>query len=920
MSRLSQSAAEISEGSLPGAPRLSGDSERAAADLLFGLLLDVVRRRNPEIESALLGVADVTRLTPERLARTLQAQGIWFQLLPIAEEVTAMRQRRQLEDREGVERIEGTFGRLLQDAAAAGLSAEEVRDRLAPIRVRPVLTAHPTEAKRVTVLEKHRRIYVLLKELESSRWTERERAQIVGEIRDEVELLWLTGELRLERPTVAQEIAWGLYFFEETLFEAAPELAASLERCVHRRFPGAHIECAPLLEFGTWIGGDCDGNPNVSADTIAHALRANALAALASHRRRLEQLQRGLSISARSRPVPRSFAEHLEAALVRSGRRDAIRQRNPGEPYRQFCALMLQRLDGTLARLQGAGAAGPVGYDTAGALIEDLRHMERALAASDCGAIAAHRVAPVRHAVETFRFCTARLDIRENSARINATLAALWRAWEGGDEPPDPASAQWRAWLEAGLQPGRPSRELPADLPPQADAVLAVFGELRRALELHGAEAFGCILLSMTHQAADLLGVYLLARECGLFVPAADGERCRIPIVPLFETLEDLRDAPAIMRELLAVPLVRRTALHHGGVHEVMLGYSDSNKDGGFLAANFELARAQARLTELGHAAGVPIAFFHGRGGSVSRGGAPTGRAIAAQPAGSISGRFKVTEQGEVVSFKYANRGTALWQLELLASSVLRHVLQLDAPAEAGSSADAHEAALERLAGAAQRAWRELVAHPAMPQYLQAASPLEEIALLNIGSRPARRSGARTLADLRAIPWVAAWSQNRHVITGWYGFGSALQEFLAAEGDSGARQLAQMYEHSRLFRLIVDEVEKTLMLVDLGIARAYAELLSDAEVREAIFGRVEREYRLSLDAVRRLTGEQELGVRFPIYRGRLARRLPSVERVNREQVRLLRLFREADPHSSGDLKSALLLSINCIAAALGATG
>jgi len=351
-----------------------------------------------------------------------------------------------------------------------------------------------------------------------------------------------------------------------------------------------------------------------------------------------------------------------------------------------------------------------------------------------------------------------------------------------------------------------------------------------------------------------------------------------------------------------------------------MIGYSDSNKDGGFVSSNWELAKVQSKLTRLGEETGIAIAFFHGRGGSVSRGGVPAGRAIAAQPAGSIRGRFRVTEQGEVVSFKYANRDTAAYQIELLASSVFEHALK-SAQGEAPVPRSQFDDSMEAISGASHAAHNQLISRPDLFAYLQTASPLEEISLLNIGSRPSRRFGSRTLADLRAIPWVFAWAQNRHMITGWYGAGSGLAGFVQVRGARGEALLRRMFGDCRLFRLILDEVEKTLALVDLSIARDYADLVADEAVRKMIFFMVEREYQLTREMVLRISGDREVAQRFPQYRARLDRRLPAINQVNREQVELLRRFRTAEDESTKEeYKSALLLSINCIAAGLGATG
>jgi len=351
-------------------------------------------------------------------------------------------------------------------------------------------------------------------------------------------------------------------------------------------------------------------------------------------------------------------------------------------------------------------------------------------------------------------------------------------------------------------------------------------------------------------------------------------------------------------------------------VQEVMIGYSDSNKDGGYFAANWELAKAQTALTRLGREHGITISFFHGRGGSVSRGGAPTGRAIAAAPAGSIRRQFRVTEQGEVVSFKYANRGTAAYQAELLAASVIEHAL-VSEKERALIPVHEFDEAMESLSGLSWTAYHDLMRSEGMLDYLTAASPLEELALLNIGSRPARRTQARTLADLRAIPWVFAWTQNRHLVTGWYGVGSALKAFLDVRQERGLDLLRRMFRDSRLFRIIMDEVEKTLLQVDLDLARSYADLVRDAGLRNSIFGRIEREYRLTCEMVLQVSGDALIAQRFPQFRRRVERRLKTLNQVSREQIGLLRQFRAGGDE---EVRNALLLTINCAAAGFGATG
>ena len=924
----------FSPGSLPPSSDPLAASAAAyateVAELLYNLLLDIVRSRQPELEPVMLGGAIGADWSPDLVARCLQVQGIWFQLLNIAEQNAAMRRRRQTESERGLEHVRGTFAQVLSDAAASGFGAEPLQALLGRLRIRPVLTSHPTEAKRVTVLEKHRRIYRRLVDLESPRWTPRERAGLIDNLRNDIDLLWMTGELRLERPTVPQEVYWGLHFFNETLFDAVTDLPEKLERALRQGYPGQVFVIPAFFQFGSWIGGDRDGNPYVTNEVTRRTLSENRLASLQRYRQQLIELVRALSITERALPVSETFRKALARALAESGHAAEIQSRNPGEVFRQYLACMTRRLDGALAHAERGCAAPPrEGYASAEELIADLRVVEDGLAGSRSANLAAALIKPVRRQVETFRFSTVRLDLRENSSRINEAVTALWWARtspEGGQgavetaEPPAAGSDEWQGWLLAEL--ARPLRgdAVPPPLPEAAAETLGVFQLVRETREGLDREAFGSFILSMTKDASDVLGAYLLAKEARLFADQAGTESCTLPIVPLFESIDDLQRAPIMMRELLGIPLVRRTVRAQGGVQEVMIGYSDSNKDGGFLTSNWELSKAQVKLTRLGQELGVPIAFFHGRGGSVSRGGAPTGRAIAAQPAGSINGRMRLTEQGEVVSFKYANRGTAAYQVELLAASVIEHSLKSERETALVPTAEFDEA-MEALSGPAQAAYRRLVEHPDLMTYYEAASPLEELTLLNIGSRPARRTGARTLSELRAIPWVFAWSQNRHFVTGWYGVGSGLLTFLEIRGERGLRLLRRMFEDSRLFRLIIDEVEKTLSYVDLDIARQYAELVPEGPVRREVFGLIEAEYRRTVEAVLRVSGGAALAERFPRFRRRLVRRLPTINQVSRQQIELLRRFRaSAGEKDRQEYLAALLLSINCISSAFGATG
>jgi phosphoenolpyruvate carboxylase len=413
------------------------------AELLFHLLLEVVRSGEPAIVPLLAGEPLQAGTPTHTLEALLRAQGIWFQLLSIAEQNAAMRRRRQTESERGLEQLRGTFAQVFHDAARDGIPAAEVQGLLGRLQVRPTLTAHPTEAKRVTVLERHRRIYRRLVDLESPRWTPRERNALVEQLRNEIELLWLTGELRLERPTVPQEVYWGLHFFNETLFEAVPDLLDKVDRALQQAWPGAQFTLAPFFQFGSWIGGDRDGNPFVTTEVTRLTLQENRRASLERYRSRLIELTRTLSITERSAPTGAEFHAALAAALAASGDGDQIAARNPGEVYRQFLACMVRRVDAALRREPGA-------YRRPEELVADLSLMERALVAGGAGRIGNAMIRPLRREVESFRFSTVRLDVRQNSDRINAALSALWRL-NRGSEPPGFDSPEWREWLLAEL-------------------------------------------------------------------------------------------------------------------------------------------------------------------------------------------------------------------------------------------------------------------------------------------------------------------------------------------------------------------------------------------------------------------------------------------------------------------------------------
>lgn len=883
--------------------------------LLRDLLRRVIRERAPRVLAIIDNPEDAMSIKPELRAPALQVIGIWLQLLNIAEENAAMRSRRRLETMGGNDQILGSFSNAFATIAAAGATGEAVAKALETAEAGPTITAHPTEAKRVTVLEIHRRIYLRLYDLESPRWTPREREALMRQLRNDIDLLWLTGEIRLEKPTVEAEVAWGLHFFRETLFERTPQLCELLEGALARHFPEQPIRVRPPVRFYSWIGGDRDGNPYVTVATTRWALSENARAAIERLDKRLEYLAQVVSISGQDAEIPEAYRTRVAREIAHAGD-VSLSARNPGELFRQYFAALRARLAATR---NPSGSPHCKAFASPDELAEAIHHAERALAQMQATSIAAFTVRPVRWEVEVFGFRTMSLDMRQNTTVINRVLAELWQKFNptAKREPPKPDSAEWAKWVQGELK--RPMGFLPLfqGLSEEARETLDLLALIRSSLDGADSKATGAFVLSMTRSATDILGLYLLAKYCGLFTDAASRESCRLAVVPLFETIDDLQRAPGIMAELFKIPMVRRTVKALGGRQEIMLGYSDSNKDGGFFCASFELYETQRRLVRVASNAGIEISFFHGRGGSVSRGGAPTGRAIAAQPEGTIGGRLRVTEQGEVVSSKFANRGTALYQLEVLASSVLVHTLK-SAKEHELKLVPEHQAAVEAISSVSFKAYRGLAEDPGLIDYFQAASPVEELSLLKMGSRPARRFGAKGVEDLRAIPWVFAWSQNRHVLTGWYGLGTALDKYIAEHGDEGLALLKDMFLRSRGFRLAIDEVEKSLYLADMDIAALYAGLVPDRKAAKRILGQVQREHALTRERVLELSGASGLCARFPGFRRRFDRVRPMIDQANRWQVDFLKDAR-AGRHKDKAL-TPLLMTMNCIAAGLGWTG
>ena len=883
--------------------------------LLSKLLSQVVRARAPELLGMLEGRYAFRRLTGITQSNALQLTGIWFALQTIAEEHAKCYCRNRRTD----DSLNLSLLSTLEGARAHGASAEEVSKNFEQLDIQPVITAHPTEARRITILEIHRRIFEQLNDIRLNPDDPAARHIFENRIRSDIDLLWVTGELRRDKPTVQQEVAWGLHFFAESIFDELPELVARTEFAFKEVFNATLPDSFAPLKFGCWIGGDRDGNPNVDTQSTKNALRQMRDTVLRWYEKRLDEIVKKLSVADHSVDIPETFAANLSQALKKFDDPESVAGRNPGEVFRQYATLIKARIGDTLK-----GGLHPQGnsYHSSQEFQKDLATLYGGLNASNSDYLAREIVKPLIDAVRAFGFRAASLDIRENSSVTNEVLKEIWCAETGQhlDECPALNAQGWRTWLETELGAERETPIEISGLSARSRKVLSLFNMLADELPKLDDKALGSVILSMTHSVEDILGVYLLAKYSGLFADPNNQERCQFVVVPLFETIEDLRNAATIMREVFDVPVVKRTLRVHDNTQQIMLGYSDSNKDGGFVTSQWELHIAQRQLVAVGEKSKINIAFFHGRGGSVGRGGAPTGDAIAAQPEGSINSSMRLTEQGEVVSARYANNDTSSRHLETLLAAVLRQKL---VPAESSDNRPSDEVndALNAISEMAFVRYRKLIDHEHFLTYFEHASPVEEFKLLNTGSRPARRAGNNDLASLRAIPWVFAWTQNRHLIPGWFGLGTALKEFINVRG---LVLLQKIFAESALFRLIIDEVEKTLAQVDLDIAEKYAALVPHEQAREQIFALIAEEHELTTRMVQDVTQGDGKGSRFTSFRYHLDQRRGFVDALSIEQVELIRAFRNPERARLEDEvdsdKIALLLSISAIATGIGWTG
>jgi phosphoenolpyruvate carboxylase len=840
----------------------------------------------------------------------VRAFSYFSHLVNIAEDVHQNRRRRAHALARSAPQI-GSLAHALDRIAVARVGDDALTRWFDEALVSPVLTAHPTEVQRRSILDSEREIARLLQWRDRVALTPDEIEELECGLHREILGLWQTSMLRLSKLRVFDEIDNGLAYYRYTFLSEVPALYAALERNLRSR-PGARdgLHLPPFLRLGSWIGGDRDGNPNVVAETLQYAIRAQSAVAFAHYLEEVHHLGGELSLSTR---LVTPTAE-LSALAQAAGDSNPHRQ---DEPYRQALIGVYARVAETARTLAGYAAprapqAALTPYATPADMVADLSTIRASLASHGSELIAAGRLDPLIRAVEVFGFHLAVLDLRQNSDVHESVVGELLARAGATDDYAELAEADRVLLLARELSGARLLFSPHVEYSPRTSSELAI---LRAAADIHarfGAVALPNYVISKCASVSDLLEVGVLLKEAGLL----RGDALALNIIPLFETIDDLERSSEIMRAAFALPCYRAWLAGRGDWQEVMLGYSDSNKDGGYLAANWALYRAELALVDAFRDARIKLRLFHGRGGTVGRGGGPSYEAILAQPAGSVPGGLRITEQGEIIASKYSDPDLGRRNLETLVAATLEASL-LDSE-NIGDRADVYYEAMNRLAAHALEAYRALVYDtPAFVDYFRAATPIAEIAELNIGSRPASRTASSRIEDLRAIPWVFSWGQCRLMLPGWYGFAAAVDAWLETRPD-GLALLSEMHARWPFFRSVISNMAMVLAKTDLAIASRYADLVPDKAARDSVFSTLASEHRRTIELVHAITGHDTLLHDNPTLTRSIRDRFPYLDPLNHLQVELLRRYRAGQTDER--TKRGIHLTINGLAAGLRNSG
>ncbi|WP_298834760.1 phosphoenolpyruvate carboxylase [uncultured Piscinibacter sp.] len=855
-------------------------------------------------------------LSGDQTVSVIRAFSYFSHLANIAEDRHHVRRRMHHEGQGHLQ--EGSLAMTFERLAGADIRASEIVKTLRHAYISPVLTAHPTEVQRQSILGAERAIAELIGARDELR-TERDRADNEALIRARITQLWQTRMLRTAKLTVDDEIENALSYYHATFLRQIPRMYREVEQAL----PGHDI--ASFFRMGNWIGGDRDGNPFVTEATLQMALRRQSETVLRHYLTEVHLLGGELSMSAMLAPVTAEMRSLADRSPDRSEHRI-------DEPYRRALIGMYARLAATLHELTGTEAlrhavAPESPYLHAAEFHADLRVIETSLRSHHADALIGPRLRPLMRAVQVFGFHLATVDLRQSSDKHEAVVAELLKASRIEADYTALSEPAKRDLLVRLLNDARPLRVRAATYSDHAVSELAIFETAGRMLQRFGRDALRHYIISHTEDASDLLEVLLLLKETGLMRGELhEGAVTDLIVVPLFETIGDLRNAAPIMRDYYALPGIAAMMKASGAEQDIMLGYSDSNKDGGTFTSSWELYRAEIDLVALfdglGREHGLTLRLFHGRGGTVGRGGGPSYQAILAQPPGTVNGQIRLTEQGEVIASKYAHPEIGLRNLETLVAATLEATLLHPTK----SAPKAFIEAADAISAASYAAYRKLVYEtPGFTDYFFSATPIREIAELNIGSRPASRKSSRAIEDLRAIPWGFSWGQCRVALPGWCGFGSAIETWLGKEAKSRKERLAllqKMHRQWPFFRTLLSNLDMVLAKSDLGIAARYVELVEDRKLGRRIFGLIQSEWQRTHDALTLITGEKRRLASNPSLARSIEHRFPYLDPLNHLQVELMRRYRAGRDDDPGmdRVKRGIHISINGVAAGLRNTG
>lgn len=862
----------------------------------------------------------INSLEPGIRHQVIRAFAIYFQLVNIAEQNHRIRRKRDYERSAGEAVQTGTIEAAVRDLKERGFNYSEAQDIIGGMSLELVMTAHPTEAMRRAILDIHKRIADDVAQLDNPTLTFREREQLREKLLNEVLTLWQTDELRDRKPTVLDEVRNGMYYFHETLFHVLPEVYQELERCLTKYYPEHYWHVPTYLRFGSWIGGDRDGNPSVTSDVTWDTLRMQRKLAIREYQRVLSELFKHLSFSTSIVDVTNELMASIQRDRLQVILNKTPQWNNDKEPYRIKLTYMTEKLHNVL---DDTKKDTPERYADVEAFIHDLRIIDRSLRHHYADYVADTHIKKLIRQVELFGFHTATLDIRQHSQEHENAMTEILANMKIVDDYSALEEEEKLILLERLLNDPRPLTSSYQDYSESTRECLEVYRTVYRAQKEYGERCITSYLISMTEAASDILEVMVFSKEVGLFQKEADGTvTCTLQSVPLFETIDDLHAAPGIMRRLLSMPIYRQSVTAMNDLQEIMLGYSDSNKDGGVVTANWELRVALKQITAAASEFGVKLKFFHGRGGALGRGGMPLNRSILVQPPETIGGGIKITEQGEVISSRYSLRGIAYRSLEQATSALITGAIQAKLHQESNPQEERWEEILKGISETSLDKYQDLVfREPEFLKFFRESTPLLEVGELNIGSRPSKRKNSDRFEDLRAIPWVFAWTQSRYLFPAWYAAGTGLLNYYQNNEDN-LKVLQDMYQNFSFFTTVIDTLQFAMIKADLIIAKEYAKMCSDDDTKDRIFGQIEEEFHRTRDMVLKITGITEILDNVPGLQESIRLRNPYVDPLSYLQVQLLSELRTIrdEGRDDAELLREVLLTINGIAAGLRNTG